>query len=342
MGSGGASEDDSVPRWWASAPFPGGCVTLGCTSPGVLQCTRCHVARYCGQVCQRRHWKGPLPRGAQTHRDFCVDDYSEQRAIEIAGPERDGGGRDGGVCAGHFAGVVVEVGPGEGSGLLNPMVNHVLPAAKPYLASALVLAGFGLRPTRAGLLRGLRSPFAEVLGWDVRMFVDPSSHAFSRREETPSVGSTVHAWTECMGPGTHGRDTASTGSDADVEGLTKLNASAVFFGCSAEDGMSPYRFIMGKAYVVGRHSATGQPLTGNVLWGILNFIYEAMDCFSDMEEEECKAMLDERAASYRARTWEPIAGLAGVDIYECDPHKCVGVCLAPWADDRATIVHAME
>ena len=140
MGSGGASEDDGVPRWWASAPFPGGCVTLGCMSPGVLQCTRCHVARYCGQACQRRHWKGPLPRGAQTHRDFCVDDYSEQRAIEIAGPERDGGGRDGGVCAGHFAGVVVEVGPGEGSGLLNPMVNHVLPAAKPYLASALVLA----------------------------------------------------------------------------------------------------------------------------------------------------------------------------------------------------------
>ena len=231
--------------------------------------------------------------------------------------------------------------------MVNPMVNHCVSPSKPHLASALVLAGFGLRCSRPGLLRGLRSPFAELLGWDVRMYVDPTSHFFSRRSPAPPIGSTIHTWGECMGPGTHGRATDQSAELRDQEvaqNMVRLNAAAVYYGCAVEDGMSPYRFIMGKAYVVGRHRDTGEPMTSNVLWGILNFIYEAMDVYADEKEGgsssragPARGVWDGWADDYRIGIWSPRAGTGGVDIYECDPHQCM-VARAPWIQGGAVAV----
>jgi hypothetical protein len=33
------------------------CSSPGCSGAGLLRCTACEQARYCGQQCQRAHWK---------------------------------------------------------------------------------------------------------------------------------------------------------------------------------------------------------------------------------------------------------------------------------------------
>jgi hypothetical protein len=33
------------------------CSNTGCSGAGIMKCTRCKQARYCGEPCQLAHWK---------------------------------------------------------------------------------------------------------------------------------------------------------------------------------------------------------------------------------------------------------------------------------------------
>jgi hypothetical protein len=33
------------------------CSNTGCSGAGIMKCTRCRQARYCGEQCQLAHWK---------------------------------------------------------------------------------------------------------------------------------------------------------------------------------------------------------------------------------------------------------------------------------------------
>ena len=39
-------------------------ICANCALPGSLECTKCHVARYCGKSCQKKHWK-------KSHKNEC-------------------------------------------------------------------------------------------------------------------------------------------------------------------------------------------------------------------------------------------------------------------------------
>ncbi|KAG7400136.1 hypothetical protein PHYBOEH_006844 [Phytophthora boehmeriae] len=100
----------------------------------------------------------------------------------------------------------------------------------------------------------------------------------------------------------------------------ELNAMAIFLGCRLSDGLSSFTNARGTAFFIGK-TKNQQPVTDNVLWGAAHFIYEAMDLYPD---ENGRA--DERCMrwgnKYAKGTWKPMAGDAGVDLYQTDPFKC--------------------
>jgi hypothetical protein len=54
------------------------------------------------------------------------------------------------------------------------------------------------------------------------------------------------------------------------------------------------------------------------LFGILNFIWDAMDVYGDDPEEDVQPTLKRWFAKYHARTWQPQGGNGGMDVYSVD------------------------
>jgi hypothetical protein len=61
-------------------------------------------------------------------------------------------------------------------------------------------------------------------------------------------------------------------------GTDGINGTGVYLVCTLESGMSQYINLDGTIYVTGRNKLD-QTLTTDVLWGILNLIYDAMDYY---------------------------------------------------------------
>ena len=124
-----------------------------------------------------------------------------------------------------------------------------------------------------------KSPFANLLGYDLSIYVNPRS-----------------------------RDPEN-------------NAGSVFLTSALSNGLSPYQQLPGNSIVV----CNNKVITSDRIWGILNFILEAMDHYDgsfDMNKNQRQAAIARDVTQYKNGTWEPRAGCGGVNLYNDDPATC--------------------
>eukprot|EP00397_Hematodinium_sp_SG-2012_P029214 GEMP01030840.1.p1 GENE.GEMP01030840.1~~GEMP01030840.1.p1 ORF type:complete len:502 (+),score=79.56 GEMP01030840.1:130-1506(+) len=143
-----------------------------------------------------------------------------------------------------------------------------------------------------------KSPFATLLGWDVEIYWNPLEAA-------------------------------------------GLNAAGIYLSCELDSGFPPLSHhidgVFGMIYVTPPFGSNRR-LTSDILWGILNYIFDSMDYYGkNWPGAKLQAHLREGAACYRAQTWEPTSGTGGIPIYETDPDRCL---FGPVFDMRGTHTQA--
>ena len=130
-----------------------------------------------------------------------------------------------------------------------------------------------------GLTRKIKSEFAELLGYDLWVIVNPKS-----------------------------KDNQN-------------NAASVFLSCALSNGLSPFQQLRGNSILICKN----KPITSDRIWGILNFIYDAMDYYDgtmEMTAKERTKRLEFEANEYKEGKWEPRGGCGGIDIYNEDSVNC--------------------
>lgn len=177
--------------------------------------------------------------------------------------------------------VFIKVDEGEGNGLTNNMTNFVAQTKEQGLAfvSRNVFAGKMSEP--------LQCPFAELVGYQVELYCSTSENRV-----------TPHGMFQVSGVG---------GS---------LNGAGIYLGCSLDSGLSRFNNLAGPIVVVGRRVRDGKPLTSDALWGILNFIWDAMDLYG--EDDDPAPTIMRWARRYREGRWQPMGGDGGVNVYCAD------------------------
>eukprot|EP01084_Bolivina_argentea_P179756 310587_1 len=129
-----------------------------------------------------------------------------------------------------------------------------------------------------GLSKKNKSEFAELLGYDLWVLVDPKS----------------------CGNG---------------------NNASVYLMCALLDGLSPFQELKGNCIVF----CMNKPITTDRIWGILNFIYDAMDYYDGtlpMTPKEREEQLASDAWEYKHGKWEPRGGCGGINIYNDNAKTC--------------------
>lgn len=82
-------------------------------------------------------------------------------------------------------------------------------------------------------------------------------------------------------------------------------------GCDLDSGLTKFNNLDGDIFVTGRNSA-GIALTADRLWGILNFVWDAMDLYGD---DDPLTELFQLTGQYREETWQPSGGDGGIAIF---------------------------
>jgi hypothetical protein len=175
----------------------------------------------------------------------------------------------------------IEVTEGEGNGLSNTMMNHIFPRKEDFWKYVKDDAEFAHRIT----IGPLRSPFSELIGWSVEVYC---SKVYNRMDGGLVFGE---------GP---------------------LNGAGIYLTSSVQSGISINTNLSGRIFVTGRRQSDGKPLTSDVLFGILNFIWDAMDMYGD--GEPVLPDLKRWAKDYKQGTWEPGGG-GGADVYNTDTQR---------------------
>jgi hypothetical protein len=177
----------------------------------------------------------------------------------------------------------IEVTEGEGNGLSNTMMNHIFPNKENGWKFVKQQPHFAHGKT----IGPIRSPFSELIGWSVEVYCSK-------------------AYNEMIGP-------------SRVNGRGPLNGAGVFLGCPVDTGLSVNPSLSGRIFVTGRRQSDGKPLTSGVLFGILNFIWDAMDLYGDCEP--VGPHLKRWTAAYKRGTWEPSGGCGGIDVFCTDTER---------------------
>merc|ERR1712176_1461823 len=92
------------------------------------------------------------------------------------------------------------------------------------------------------------------------------------------------------------------------------NAGSVFLTCALSNGLSPYAQLRGNSIVY----SINKSITKDRVWGILNFIWDAMDYYDgtiEMTADERRQKIEYDAQRYKEEKWEPRGGCGGIDIY---------------------------
>ena len=207
-------------------------------------CASCHETSYCSKDHQIAHWK-------KGHRKVC-------KFVSI-----------------NPMSIWVEVKHGEGNGINNPMTQHIFANKRDGLAYVQAQEEFSDNHTS----RPLRSPFCELLGWDVEMFC---STLFNRIH--PPFGGLV--------------DVIGNGE------LQQLNGAAIYLGCDVQSGITRHVDVEGRIFVTGRNQS-GRTLTADVLWGILNFIWDCMSLYGQPDGTGDTDTLARWCNEYRQGYWQP-------------------------------------
>jgi len=178
--------------------------------------------------------------------------------------------------------IVIRVEAGEGSGLTNRRSHYQLKNKEEAL-------GFIQNCQGMTLGRPLRSEFCELLGWYVEIYCNATTNTFF-----------------------------PPGSMVDLDGQRRLglNSAGIYLGCSLSTGLTKYNNLDGEICVIGRRIKDGKCMNKDILWGILNFIWDAMDFYGD--EPDPMSEISQLARQYRDGTWEPSGSFGGVDIYSTD------------------------
>ena len=97
------------------------------------------------------------------------------------------------------------------------------------------------------------------------------------------------------------------------------NAASVFLTCALSNGFSPYQQLWGNSIVFCENKV----ITSDRLCGILDFISEAMDYYTeDYSVSEIKSAIAREAAMYKLRKWPSSGGSGGIDYYNDDTETC--------------------
>jgi hypothetical protein len=177
----------------------------------------------------------------------------------------------------------IEVTEGEGNGLSNTMMNHIFPNKHDGWNYVKQQPQFA----HGNTIGPLRSPFSELIGWSVEVYCSK-------------------AYNEMVGP-------------SRVNGGGPLNGAGVFLGCPVDTGLSVNPSLSGRIFVTGRRQSDGKPLTSDALFGILNFIWDAMDLYGDCEP--VGPHLKRWTLAYKRGTWEPSGGCGGIDVFCTDTER---------------------
>jgi hypothetical protein len=73
--------------------------------------------------------------------------------------------------------------------------------------------------------------------------------------------------------------------------------------------------LTGDVYVTGRRRSDGKCLNRDSLWGILNYCWDAMDLYGQDKDDRIQPTLRRWAQQYKDKTWEPMGGDGGLDVY---------------------------
>ena len=237
------------------------CRVCGVLSPK-FQCAKCRETAFCCKEHQISNWRAG-------HRDFCR--FVSDNPLSIW----------------------VEVHHGEGNGLLNPMTQHIFANKADGLAYVQSQPEFSNDQTS----RPLRSPFCELLGWDVEMFC---STLFNR------IHPPYEGLVDAMGNGE----------------LKEINGAAIYLGCDVQSGITRHMDVEGRIFVTGRNQS-GRSLTADILWGILNFIWDSMSLYGKPDGSADTETLSKWLSEYKKGTWQPRGGTeANIDVYCVVPEDC--------------------
>lgn len=175
--------------------------------------------------------------------------------------------------------IFIQICPDEGNGLNSDMISHFFENKREgleYIATTFF--------SGKDLSRPLRSPFCELLGWQVEIFCSANHQQFFFRPHG-LCGEVIHL----------------LGNRVDG-----VNGAGVFLGCAIENGVSRYKNLDGMIFVTGRHIKTGRSLTQYILWEILDFIYDSMDVYDEDDRRKSHgsdplSIIEQDACRYRKK-----------------------------------------
>jgi len=241
------------------------CRACGMLNPK-FRCASCHETAYCCREHQISHWKA---QGSGSHKRFCR--FVSDNPLSIW----------------------LEVHHGEGNGVHNPKIQHIFANKQDGLAYVQSQSEFA----NDHMSRPLRSPFCELLGWNVEMFCS-------------TLYNKIH-------PPYEGLVDAMGNSE-----LKALNGAGIYLGCDVQIGITRYMDIEGRIFLTGRNQS-GRNMTVDILWGILNFIWDSMSLYGKEDGSADTATLLKWVAEYENKTWQPKGGTdEDIDVYCIIPEEC--------------------
>lgn len=195
----------------------------------LMRCSACKEVLYCSKQHQKQDWK--------VHRPSC-------RFVQE-----------------HPTSVWIEVGEGEGRGLLNRMETRSFENKREGL-EYVVETQF-----KNDCSPPLKSQHAELLGYDIEIYC--------QRSISPFLSGSVMA-------------------------RGNLNSAGIYLGCNIRTGFTQYHDLSGRIFVTGRRWHDGKPLKSDSLRGILSFISDTMDYYcEDYSPETIVELVTRDAKTYR-------------------------------------------
>ena len=205
--------------------------------------------------------------------------------------------------------VVIEVQAGEGNGLTNKMKNHLFNTKEEALKY--IATEFQCNQTKPVKQMDFLTDLLKFK--HAELFVSPSCAEYQSNDLLSSIRALR----------------------GDVNNPIPKNAMAIYLACSLMTGISVILSTRGPAFFIGRNERN-ECVTANVLWGVANFIWDAVyyygvDEFIEQGYDGIRPVFEKWAQEYISQTWKPWrTKLGGANIYQTDVTKLDDVSKSFW------------